>query len=128
MLKKAAAVTAIAAGITLAGTPAFAVAGEGHDYGAPHAEYTQVVQDVYNQQDVNTTVANDDDVTQNGLVNLNDTNICQVQVLSELVSVIPIASNNDELNCLDVQDDDVTVDANAEAENAAGTAEAAEEE
>lgn len=125
MLKKAAAVTAIAAGITLAGTPAFAVAGGEHDYGAPHAEYTQIIQDVYseNEQGVDATVSDQEDNNQYGLININDTNICHVQVLSEVIALIPIGANSDEYNCLDVEDEDVNLDASNENEASTGAGE-----
>ncbi|MEU4765554.1 hypothetical protein AB0H12_20075 [Actinosynnema sp. NPDC023794] len=103
MLKKAGTLTAIVAGLTLVGAPAFAVSGEPHEEEHGHGS------------EQGFTLVNDDDgsgnvVDQFGLLNFgNDSdaasglNVCQIEV--NAVLGIPILSNNDESLCA-VADDD----------------------
>ncbi|MFD1147112.1 hypothetical protein [Saccharothrix hoggarensis] len=95
MLKKAAAVTAIAASFMLAGAPAFATTGDESDhYHDPHGW-------VWASQETE----QDENEEQLGLVNLNDSqllsniNVCHVDVN---VIAVPILSGNDEGDCTNV--------------------------
>ncbi|WP_033441294.1 hypothetical protein [Saccharothrix sp. NRRL B-16314] len=96
MLKKAAAVTAIAASFMLAGAPAFATTGDEYDH-HHDAPFAWAWESEETEQDENEE--------QLGLVNLNDSqvlsniNVCHVDVN---VIAIPILSGNDEGDCTNV--------------------------
>ncbi|MBP2340841.1 hypothetical protein JOF41_007019 [Saccharothrix coeruleofusca] len=97
MLKKAAAVTAIAAGFLMVGSPAFATAGEEH--GVPGIEWL-------NYEDNESTEA-----AQTGLLNLNDS-----EVLSdiyacglEVIPVIPIIAENDTVTCYSQDENETAI-------------------
>lgn len=92
MLKKAAAVSAIAASFLLVGSPAFAVAGgQNHHYG-----YDTPGVDWMNYED-----EEENDVDQLGLVNMEDSELLSDIYLCglEVVPIIPILSENDEIVC-----------------------------
>ncbi|GAA1260919.1 hypothetical protein [Saccharothrix xinjiangensis] len=107
MLKKASSIAAIAAGLMMLGSPAFAVAGEPYEHDKNNWGSNTAIGELssYYQEGEGDTVAD-----QFGLINFgNDSdlasgiNICEVEVN---VIGVPVLAQNDESLCINTDDDD----------------------
>ncbi|MFC6094534.1 hypothetical protein [Saccharothrix lopnurensis] len=106
MLKKTSTVAAVAAGLMMLGSPAFALAGEPYEHSMGWGNQTAI-------GELNSYYAEgegDEVADQFGLINFgNDSdlasniNLCQIEIN---VIGIPIASQNDESSCINTDNDD----------------------
>ncbi|MFD7655152.1 hypothetical protein ACFV4N_14355 [Actinosynnema sp. NPDC059797] len=107
MLKKAGTIAAVAAGLMMLGSPAFAVAGEPYEHDKGWGNNTSIGElNSYFEEDEDDTVAD-----QFGLINFgNDSdlasniNLCQIELN---VIAIPVLSHNDDGSaCINTDNDD----------------------